>query len=107
MTVRDHPWMSGWGRLVEGRRRRPLFAVTDWRFVTLTTRDRSRASWVGASSSRRYDVTAMAGVIYGLPLAMIALASVAGQWNDVLPSHFTLQHYVGAVRGAIPGRSSG
>jgi 2-aminoethylphosphonate transport system permease protein len=41
----------------------------------------------------------LAGVVYGLPLAMIALASVAGQWNDVLPSHFTLQHYLGAVRG--------
>ena len=41
----------------------------------------------------------LAGVIYGLPLAMIALASVAGQWNDVLPSHLTLQHYLGAVRG--------
>src|SRR5262249_61451119 len=30
---------------------------------------------------------------------MIALASLAGQWNDVLPSHFTFQHYLGAVRG--------
>jgi len=41
----------------------------------------------------------LAGVVYGLPLAMIALASVAGQWNEMLPSHFTLQHYTGAVRG--------
>ena len=46
----------------------------------------------------------LAGVVYGLPLAMIALASVAGQWNDVLPSHFTLQHYLGAVRGESGGQ---
>ena len=31
--------------------------------------------------------------IYGLPVAMIALASVSGQWNGILPSHLTLAHY--------------
>ncbi|WP_118179331.1 ABC transporter permease subunit [Paraburkholderia phosphatilytica] len=31
--------------------------------------------------------------IYGLPVAMIALASVSGQWNGILPSHLTLSHY--------------
>lgn len=31
--------------------------------------------------------------VYGLPIAMIALASVSGQWNGILPSHLTLAHY--------------
>ena len=31
------------------------------------------------------------GVIYGVPMAMIALASIAGQWNGILPSHLTLR----------------
>ena len=39
------------------------------------------------------------GIVYGLPLAMIALASIAGQWNGMLPSHLTLQNYADAVRG--------
>jgi 2-aminoethylphosphonate transport system permease protein len=39
------------------------------------------------------------GVIYGVPLAMIGLASVAGQWNDILPVHLTFRHYVEAVHG--------
>jgi 2-aminoethylphosphonate transport system permease protein len=41
----------------------------------------------------------LAGVVYALPLLMIALASVAGQWNGVLPSHLTLGHYADAVQG--------
>jgi 2-aminoethylphosphonate transport system permease protein len=39
------------------------------------------------------------GVVYGLPLGMIGLASIAGQWNDVLPSHLTLRHFVDSVQG--------
>jgi 2-aminoethylphosphonate transport system permease protein len=39
-------------------------------------------------------------VIYGLPIGVIALASVSGQWNDVLPSHLTLDHYADAFREA-------
>src|SRR5262249_55184467 len=39
------------------------------------------------------------GIFYVLPLGMIALASVAGQWNGALPSHLTLQHYVDALQG--------
>ncbi len=39
------------------------------------------------------------GVIYGLPAAVIALASFAGQWNGVLPSHLTLAHYASALHG--------
>lgn len=38
-------------------------------------------------------------ILYGLPLAVIALASVTGQWNSILPSHLTLQHYTQALRG--------
>lgn len=36
--------------------------------------------------------------VFGLPLLVVAAASVAGQWNDVLPSHLTLHHLAGAVR---------
>jgi len=38
-------------------------------------------------------------VIYGLPAAMIALASISGQWNGILPSHLTFQHFTGALQG--------
>jgi len=41
----------------------------------------------------------LAGVVYGLPAAMIALASFSGQWNGVLPSHLTFVHYIHAVEG--------
>ena len=30
--------------------------------------------------------------VFGLPLVVVGAASVAGQWNDVLPSHLTLRH---------------
>jgi 2-aminoethylphosphonate transport system permease protein len=36
--------------------------------------------------------------VFGLPLLMVGAASVAGQWNDVLPSHLTLRHLEDAVR---------
>jgi 2-aminoethylphosphonate transport system permease protein len=39
------------------------------------------------------------GVVYALPLGMIALASFAGQWNGMLPSHMTLRHYADALTG--------
>jgi 2-aminoethylphosphonate transport system permease protein len=38
-------------------------------------------------------------VLYGLPIAVIAHASIAGQWNGVLPSKPTLEHYVNALHG--------
>lgn len=38
-------------------------------------------------------------IVYGLPIAMIGLASVAGQWNGALPSQLTLRHYAEAVQG--------
>jgi 2-aminoethylphosphonate transport system permease protein len=43
-------------------------------------------------------MAAVFGIVYGLPISMIALASVSGQWNDILPSHLTLAHYTQAFR---------
>ncbi len=39
------------------------------------------------------------GLVYALPLATIALASVAGEWNSVLPEKLTLVHYNHALSG--------
>jgi 2-aminoethylphosphonate transport system permease protein len=39
------------------------------------------------------------GLVYAVPLAMIALASVAGEWNSVLPEKLTLLHYAHAFSG--------
>ena len=39
------------------------------------------------------------GLIYAVPLAMIALASVSGEWNGALPSKLTLLHYAHAFSG--------
>lgn len=36
--------------------------------------------------------------VFGLPLFVVGAASVAGQWNDVLPSHLTTRHLADAVR---------
>ncbi len=41
----------------------------------------------------------MVALLYGLPAATIALASVAGQWNGVLPRALTLAHYTAALQG--------
>jgi 2-aminoethylphosphonate transport system permease protein len=41
----------------------------------------------------------LVGVIYGLPAAMILAASVAGQWNSILPTNLTLAHYANAFAG--------
>jgi 2-aminoethylphosphonate transport system permease protein len=38
-------------------------------------------------------------LVYGVPLAMIALASFAGEWNGMLPSKLTLLHYSHAFSG--------
>src|SRR5512144_2758790 len=63
----------------------------------------SEASVLVWSRSGRALTCALAlilfAVLYGLPIGVIALASVAGQWNGVLPSHPTLGHYANAVRG--------
>ena len=39
------------------------------------------------------------GIVYAAPLAIIAMASFAGEWNGVLPSKPTLAHYAGAFAG--------
>jgi len=39
------------------------------------------------------------GIFYVAPMAIIALASVAGQWNGVLPSKLTFANYGSAVTG--------
>jgi len=36
--------------------------------------------------------------VFGLPLLMVGAASVAGQWNGVLPGPLTLQHLADAVQ---------
>ncbi len=46
----------------------------------------------------------LVGLVYALPLAMISLASIAGQWNGALPSHLTVQHYVDAFHGESLGQ---
>ena len=55
------------------------------------------------SKGGRAGVWALGGLVllvfYGAPILVIALASIAGHWNGVLPSDFTLHHYVGAVQG--------
>jgi 2-aminoethylphosphonate transport system permease protein len=40
------------------------------------------------------------GVIFIAPLAVILAASLAGQWNGVLPTGFTFEHYAAAGSGA-------
>src|SRR5215469_9584218 len=39
------------------------------------------------------------GIVYAGPLAIIAMASFAGEWNGVLPSKPTLAHYASAFAG--------
>lgn len=38
-------------------------------------------------------------IVYGLPMGVIVVASFARQWNDVLPSSFTLAHYAASLEG--------
>jgi len=55
------------------------------------------------SRTGRWSAWAAAAVLlavfYLLPLAVIGLASIAGQWNGALPSHLTLAHYADSVHG--------
>lgn len=58
---------------------------------------------VWSRSARRFIAALFVllfAVVYGLPIGVIALASVSGQWNGFLPSHLTLQHYADAFRSA-------
>ncbi len=57
--------------------------------------------WSRAGRAGAWAVLALlVGVIYALPAIIIILASVTGQWNGVLPSHFTLRHYANALHGS-------
>lgn len=57
--------------------------------------------WSKRSQAAAWTLTvAIIGVLYAAPLAVIVLASFAGQWNGVLPSLPTLGHYGDAVSGA-------
>jgi 2-aminoethylphosphonate transport system permease protein len=44
------------------------------------------------------------GVVYVIPLAIICMASFAGQWNGLLPSHATLEHYANVLGGESGGQ---
>ena len=41
------------------------------------------------------------GVLFIAPLAVILAASLARQWNGVLPTGFTFEHYAAAASGAL------
>jgi 2-aminoethylphosphonate transport system permease protein len=57
--------------------------------------------WSNTGRAIVWSFAALAiGVIFVAPLAVIVLASVSGQWNGVLPSHLTLEHYRDAAGGA-------
>lgn len=43
---------------------------------------------------------ALASVFFGLPLLMLLLAALAGQWNGVLPSHLGPDNLLGALQDA-------
>ncbi|AKM48591.1 2-aminoethylphosphonate ABC transport system, membrane component PhnV [Edwardsiella anguillarum] len=44
--------------------------------------------------------TTLFTVIFFLPLLVILMSSLSQQWNGILPSGFTLMHFVNAFRGA-------
>jgi len=56
----------------------------------------SRGRWLVLTTA-----AALIGVFYLLPLAVIAAASVAGQWNDLLPSMLTGEHFQHALHGDL------
>ncbi|MGO4728482.1 MULTISPECIES: ABC transporter permease subunit [unclassified Inquilinus] len=57
--------------------------------------------WSDRSRAAAWALTALIiGVLYVAPLAVIVMASFAGQWNGVLPSLPTLGHYAEAVQGS-------
>lgn len=53
-----------------------------------------------AKLSARGAALLIFGLIFGLPLAMLALAALAGQWNGILPAALTLRHLAGLAGGA-------
>ncbi len=57
------------------------------------------------SRSGRFVIWLLAALLIGIlfiaPLAVILAASLAKQWNGVLPTGFTLEHYAAAGSGAL------
>lgn len=55
-------------------------------------------SSLGRTATRALTAILFLG-IYGLPIGVIALASISGQWNGVLPTRMTFVHYANALHG--------
>jgi 2-aminoethylphosphonate transport system permease protein len=56
--------------------------------------------WSRSGRTLIWTATALLiGVVYVAPLAVILLASFAGEWNGVLPSKPTFEHFANAVSG--------
>lgn len=55
-----------------------------------------------AQRAARGTAVALFLLVFGLPLAILLLAALAGQWNGILPSKFTLHHLL-ALAGAGQG----
>jgi len=56
--------------------------------------------WSSTARGVIWSVLALlVGVVYVAPLAIIVMASFAGEWNGVSPSKPTLEHFVGAFTG--------
>jgi 2-aminoethylphosphonate transport system permease protein len=49
-------------------------------------------------------LAAIVGVFYVVPLAVIALASLAGEWNGMLPRALTFANYAGVLYGDTGGQ---
>jgi 2-aminoethylphosphonate transport system permease protein len=68
----------------------------------LFSRDLGAAVLVWSSNARGAIwsfLAVLVGVVYVAPLAIIVMASFAGEWNGVFPSKPTLEHFVGAFTG--------
>jgi 2-aminoethylphosphonate transport system permease protein len=56
--------------------------------------------WSRTGRASTFALVAMLfALVYGLPIGVIALASISGQWNGVMPSQLTFAHYANALRG--------
>ena len=80
-----------------------------YRFVRRPVR-RARVCWSGQVRPRPAPGACWRSavrLVYAVPLAMIALASITGQWNGVLPSHHASQLrrcVSAAIRRAVAGQ---
>jgi 2-aminoethylphosphonate transport system permease protein len=56
--------------------------------------------WTASGKALAWGILlALFGVFYAVPIATIILASLAGDWSGVLPSHLTFANYASAVHG--------